>query len=350
MTTEKTITPDDALFAGGEPDATPVVGDRGDLVVPVTPAPVVPAPVVEPTPAVEPVTPAAEATPEPAPVVEPAAPAVEPVEGEPPVRNRRDFKERLAVKNNKIAILEAELAAARATAPAAPTTPLAAPTTPEPAAPKPATAVISDVQALRLKSMQLMMEGKIEEAAAVQGQADQILLAHAADPEALRTLVLEQVKQQQAEQTLDEVTQELVTDYSFLDSDSNDYDETITIMINAVARRNAAQGQTAAQALRMAANEVLPRVKPELFTPDGAPAPAVVPPVAPAAPTPAPAPAPAPRKPDPVKSVQNAAAQPPIPVPAGGVVPVTIDVFALDETQFNTLTQAQLSALRGDNL
>lgn len=353
--TDKAPVNDAILFAGGEPDTAPVSGDRGDLIAPpATPAPAAPVvpPVVPPVetpapaapvePEVAPSTPAAEATP-------PAEPT--PVEGEEPApRNRRDFKERLSVKNRKIAVLEAELASLRTATPApsitAPTPAPAAPTAP--VAPPPAVVdVAAEVAALRLKSMQLLMEGKVEDAAAVQNQADTLLLAKVANPDEIRKTITQQVEHHLANQTLDEVTSELVADYSFLDIDSPDYDDTATVMINAVARRNVSQGQSAAQALRMAANEVLPRIRPELFTPTGGPVVTLPPASAPAVVTPAVAP----RKPDPAKNIQNASAQPAIPTPVGGAKPGNvIDIWQLDDKQFSELTQAQLAALRGDAL
>lgn len=349
MTTTPPIHPnDDVLYAGATVDETVTAGDRGDIALPEVPvvAPVVdtPAPAVDvvetpptDTPEVE-TTPADEGDTHADPAVD--APVVPPVEEKP--RNRKDFRDRLAAKNRKIEALQAQLDAQKAPAPVVAPVVAPAPVT-APATQQKIDELLPDLPALRLKSMTLLMEGKLEDAIAVQAQIDTAIYNQAAaqTAENLRKVIPQEIAARETERSLDEVVSELVTDYDVLDGDSDTYEPVTVAAINAAAKVLRDTGISPAQALRQAADQLLPKLHPELF--EQAPAPVATPVVAPVV-------TPTPRRATPATAIANAVKQPPLVVPAQQQSVPTVDVFSLDDEQFNALSKETIRQLRGDRV
>lgn len=330
MTDENTIAGADPL--GDLPD----FGDMGNEVLDTPAAETTPAAAA---PAVEPVT-------EPAPVTEPVvtepAPAVEtpPVkDAEPPVKGKPDFLDRLATKNRKIAALEEQLAAARtAPAPTLAPTPVAAAA---PAVTEEITALRSQIADLRGQYHKAVMDGNTKVMATLDEQIDGIREQIMDKQVESRTAVIEErvstvlTERQQAQQ-VDLAVSEIQAEYAELDADAEEHDEVLVTMVNARAGQLMRSGRNQADALRVAAGEIMARVR------------GTATPVS----TPATKPAPAARVVDTQKNLAAAAAQPtPPPAAVSTASQVgTVDIMKVSEADMAKFTEEDWARLRGDTL
>lgn len=322
MTQVAQTTPNNMFLGGDAPPDLSFLGtetNRGDFTV-VTPQTITvpdvdaPVPTVE-TPAVE--TPAVETPAPETPVVEPeTAP-------ETPQNRRKTVNERINHKNSiieeqkrRIAELEARVSPA---APVAET-------------PAPAPAV--DTAKLRIQAMQLLAEGKFEEAAGVQEQIDTAIYERAR--ESLLAEAKTQVKQETVQQTVEQAAAALIETYPVLDQHGPDFDRAAVRMINANMTVYLDEGYSQAEALQFSTEEVLKMRHPQLFAAEVA------------APS---APAPAPRRADAATNVQRAAQQPPLVPGTSTRSQVTpIDISKMSDADFAKLTAEDLARARGDIL
>lgn len=316
------------------PDGTPEGLLDGDEVPPapaeadVIPTDVVPDDVPPAEVAPVDVPPVVEAEAEPAPV--PAVPEV-------PVRNKQDFLHRLNAKNTKLAAKDAEIAALQARLAGAPA-PAAAPV-PAAAAPSTIDLAIPDLSARRQQVLELTIDGKTAEAAALQTQIDNDVFAAAIAVSTRQ--VMQGVDAARDNATFDDVLADIAVTYPELDETGDVYDTKAARMINAVMAEYMDDDYSRSEALRKATDEVMRLKYPDYF----AEAPAGVAPVAPRST--------APVKAQVAKAAAAAAAQPALPV--GSISPRTVasaplDIFSMSDEEFSKLTPAQLSELRGDNL
>lgn len=312
--------PEDLFVPDGSPDG--LIDADGLDQPPVT------EPVDEPTDAVtdEP-EPEAAAEPEPEAAAEPE-PAPAPAVTEPPVRNKQDFLHRLNAKNTKLAArdariaeLEAQLAGSGRQAPQpqqqeSPQTDFGVP----------------NLAARRQQVLDLTIDGKTSQAAALQAEIDQDMMA-AATRQAIQA-----VSSAREDETFNDVLADIAVTYPELDETGDAYDTKTARMINAVMAEYIDESYSRPEALRKATDEVMRLKYPAYFA---------------VAPTPTPAAHTAPVKAQVTKAAAAARAQPSLPVgtaTARATAAAPLDVFSMTDDEFAKLTPQQISELRGDNL